>query len=257
MASIEHVVEIMALKVGASLRVNGFGVFGAWSGRPAVMTSNLGGYLIEGWNRVEVDLERVPPPEGLDGDPVFEMRLFGAPRGEPRTPAEMWLGLSWTPDTIALRDRGFTRICDHRFAISSAPAKWRFLSAPALSPEAAATAAGAVVGELASALRARKLDPVGRVLGMRFTELALGADVSRAEIEDAYLLPIGDMMAVSSFTVEAAAPGDLEVVPAFDGRVHHVRARGGRAPVVLRTPISELAMPISIAEIDGRPAIVR
>jgi hypothetical protein len=250
------VVDLKSTKVGTELRLNGFSIFAGASGGRQLFVSDVTGFVVEGQNLFEVYAERVEPPPELEKDePFLELRLSAMKHGADRFEQDVFLGCDWTPDTRALAAEGRSKLSEHAFSFEKAPARYRFLEAPELREPA--RAAQAVVTELVGALRAKKLEPLRRLFALRFTELSLAAEVPREETEDALLLPLGELMAESGFEVLAPGLEGLEVVPGFGGRVAHLRARGGRPPVVARVGQRELSIPLSIAEIDGVATIVR
>lgn len=257
MSALDFILELTSLKLGAHVRINGFGVFSSTSPRPTAFATHADGFLVDGDNRVEVFLERVAEPEDLEGDPVLEMRMFSMPRGEAPTEQDLWLGVGWAKDTVALPPAGAsaTRVLDHAFVLPKAAAAWRWASARPV--DAPVVAAQKVLAELGAALGTRNYKLLREMFALRSTELSLGADAPRQAAEDHLLLPIADLMSEPDFDVHIASAAELVAEPAFGGRVVHVRTRAERAPISVRAGLTEVSIPLSIADIDGRPTIVR
>jgi hypothetical protein len=246
--------DVAAAQLGFAVLINGFSVFSSRTTRPKAFSGRVDGYMVPGDNRVVATVYPLPLDPDVKDPPSFQMRLMAPPAGE--TTDEMDLVVIAAHDLEAVRfaKDGPTEVLRHTFTLEETRARPRFLDSRPMDSDAAARDTSRA---LIAALEMKDAALARQLFAHRFDELALATGLARAEFEDGFMDPLEHAMKASGYSVETAPGSQLEIEPGWGYRVMHVRGPGGAPPVTIRGGGVEVSLGWSVADIDGRPTIVR
>lgn len=254
MTVFELSLDAAGAQLGFDLRVNGFSVFASVTPRHKTLSSRIDGFTVPGENRIHATVYGVPRDPNDPEPPGFQMRVLATPAGETRDEMDLLVIAAFAEEALRLAPEGRTDVLDHRFTLNETRARPRFLDARPMDSE---TFARDVSTQLIAAFERKDAALVRRFFAHRFDELAAQSGLARIEFEDGFMDPIEHAMRSSSYVVDRAAGAQLEIEPGWGYRVMHVRGPSGRPVVTVRGGGAEVSLSWSVADIDGRPTIVR
>jgi hypothetical protein len=250
---LELTVDAMSSRIGCDVRINGFSILASNSYRPKTLGARVDGFLVPGDNRMHVEVYPVPIDPTDEERPSFQMRVLATPRGEPKNDIDTFVIAAFADDAMRMKPTGRTEVLDHRFTLAETRIRPKFLDArPMDSERGARDVSRALIG----ALEAREPQRVRELMTHRFEELAAASGLGKLDFEEGMMDLVEGAMKARDYVVETSPQG-LEIEQGFGFRVLHVRGPGGGPAAVVRGGPLELCLSWSVADIDGRPTIVR
>lgn len=255
-----YALSATSICLGAVVRVDGMTVFSSVDHRPQVANLLIDPYLVEGSHRVEVCVFPVSIPEDVSDEPHVEVIILRPERLHEPTEADYIVSCAYVHGVHKLVDgapRGaMTTLLDHMFRVPEKFGPWAWERAQRYDANGRVEVL-ALVQRLGEALRARDLRTVSELLAMRFTEVALGLEKPREDVEGGFFEYMGMVMADDGFEVDVIQPSDMTLVTTHEGRLVTVTDPMGKPPVVVRSAEHCLPFGVTASRIEGKMAIVR
>ncbi len=250
-------VEATCLNLGAVVRVDGMVVFASLDHRPQAANISIDAYLTVGSRRLEVSVMSVPIPDDDQGEPPqLEVRLYKTFKYDHHESADVMVGATYVHGVQRLREGTTTPLVDHMFRVPERLGTWAWERAAPYDPNAR-RAVLATVEELCAALAGRDYKAVSRLLAVRISEIAGAIERRREDYEDELFEFLDTMASDQGFRVDRTPDADLVLSVSQDKRLVTLTDAMGLPPIVLRTARHTLPLGVSVANLEGKIAIVR
>lgn len=240
----------------AEVRVNGVSATPAWwAGAAGAGRVDLDAFVVRGWNRIELHVERARPRRE-DEEPCAELSFYRLEPGIVSLTETYRFG-SWSMHpTVDLEPIGLGRVYEQRF--------WAGEDFPARSFEATLgfeERHDAMALDRAQALHAALVSGDLRTFAAAYAQVldeVADAEVRRRDaVEEEWLARWADVFSDDRRVVEPFDRDAVSVERNLGGRVGVVRRRDGRPAIMVRSEATILGLSPAFARGDGGVRLVR
>lgn len=252
--SFKYCLSAIARDVEVDVRLNGVTVVAAPVGERLVRQLKCHAYLVKGWNKLEI--WSAASRDEIDPERVFEATLSRPFAWEDPDDQDIVVRYAHADHAAAHGLSHFGAVHTHDFMVKEDVGRWAFLDGRPLDAKERASIELALAAIL-TALKNRNLKGLMELRSLVTTEEALGVDLSRDEVEDAFSEQWTSLMSEPDFAVAPVSLGALTLDFRHGGRLVVARDDHKRAFARGSAGGKTWSLPLSFAFVDGAIRWVR
>jgi hypothetical protein len=235
-ASNIYVLAIDSVGMVARIGLNGVEIFADPLGEPRVFQTKLNQWLVDGDNRIQLELQPVVDDDGriVVGDRAFAVELVRGVHGRVPGPEGILLSYRWSAEEEPIDPSAEipTWRWTRPFMAADSFGRWSWQdAAPAPMTLEARAAIVAKVEAVHAALVQRDQAALSRLFRPKNEELARAFDLPLDELEADQAEHFRSCFGSTSWAMEPFDPDAIDLVPMADGRLVRAEGLGGRPPL--------------------------
>jgi hypothetical protein len=245
-------VELEGHELRYSLRINGMVAFEVHDPWGRALQASIAPWLLEGANRIDVALARLPRREDAE-EPEFRIALHAIVGDLSPWTRSLVAEYRYSDNESGLYGEALSPVFSHTFHVA-APAPWSFLKSQPYRREDLPLVED-VIRRVHTAVERKNAGALSELFREKHTEVALGLEKPRDEVEAAFFEVLGDLWSEDDFAVDRLRA--LAIETSAGGRLVHAGAMGGEPSIVCRGGKRAIGISPTLSRIENHYRIVR